>query len=108
MKYIISGTSSGLGFEIASDLLENGEVIGISRTIGKSLIHQKNKKFYHLEYDLSAVDDVITFKKLINEIENIVKNEEVTHILNAAKFYMGINRLNYLKLWICLRLIYFQ
>ena len=97
MKYLITGTSSGLGFELAAQLIKKNDVIGISRNIGKFDKFSQLEHFNFIPYDLSSVEDEIKYsnfkKKLINEI-NL---DDFTLIVNAAQFYSGKNRLSVSK-----------
>ena len=97
MKYLITGTSSGLGFELAAQLIKKNDVIGISRNIGKFDKFSQLEHFNFIPYDLSSVEDEIKYsnfkKKLINEI-NL---DDFTLIVNAAQFYSGKIRLSVSK-----------
>ncbi len=64
--FLITGTSSGLGYELAKKLLINEQkVIGISRSIGKSKDFKKNKNFKLYKYDLSNIYGI---PKLVKKI----------------------------------------
>ena len=65
-KILVTGTSSGLGYQIAKRLSKKYYIIGLSRSIGKAKNINK-KKFKFINLDLS------NFKELekINEIKNI-------------------------------------
>ena len=52
MKYIITGTSSGLGFCLAEKLVLLGNVVGISRKIGHSEKLNQSGRFQHISFDL--------------------------------------------------------
>jgi short-subunit dehydrogenase len=45
-KIIITGTSSGLGFEMANSLIKEYSVIGLSKTLGKA--KKIKKKIFNL------------------------------------------------------------
>ena len=82
--YIITGCSSGLGFEITKILLKEGfEVIGISRKIGKASQLNKYKKFNFISIDLS---DTQSFDELNTYLKSS-KRSSIKLILNAAKFH---------------------
>ncbi len=97
MKYLVTGTSSGLGFELTTQLIKKYSVIGVSRNIGKASKFSQSKRFSFIPYDLCSIEDGIKYsnfkKKLINEI-NL---EEFTLIINAAQFYSGKIRLTILQ-----------
>jgi short-subunit dehydrogenase len=93
MKYIITGTSSGLGYCLAEKLILQGSVAGISRTIGKSCKFSTSA-FTHVSFDLAQLADSEKFEYLINNLITFINNEPFTIILNAANFYSGENRFN--------------
>ena len=92
MIYIITGTSSGLGLEMAKRLLAFGSVIGLSRTIGKADSLMQNPNFSWYGVDLSK-----KFEELAPIIESqilpVLVEEEYSLIMNAAQFYVGDLRL---------------
>ena len=47
--YIITGTTNGLGYNLACRLVKSYKVIGISKT--KSIIHDKN--YFHIFHNFS-------------------------------------------------------
>ena len=94
MKFLITGTSSGLGFELASQLTSYGKVIGISRRVIATNKLSKNKKFSHIAADLSNFNVASKGSELVNSLHKKINNEEFTLIINAAKFYAGNERLN--------------
>jgi len=82
-KYLITGTSSGLGEGLAIDLINNNEsVIGISTSdiTNKELINKTNYK--HLFVDLSDLTAVASIE--ISEI--ISPSDKICLIINAAQF----------------------
>ena len=95
MKYIITGTSSGLGFCLAERLISQGHVAGISRSIGKSSTLSSSGRFNYYSYDLSQTSNEKLFNGLIENLLNFIDGDPYTLILNAAGFYTGINRLSY-------------
>jgi 3-oxoacyl-[acyl-carrier protein] reductase len=94
MKFLVTGTSSGLGFELANQLTFYGEVIGISRQMKTANKLSKNKQFTHIVADLSNFNVASKGSELINSLYAKINNEEFTLIINAAKFYAGKERLN--------------
>lgn len=94
MKYVITGTSSGLGFEIASILVQQGSVIGISRSLGKAAKLLSAADFTHIECDLKFSDQR-SIESTFNQIEELSSSDEIVLILNAAEFYMGVERLDF-------------
>ena len=94
MKYLITGTSSGLGFCLAERLLARGQVIGISRSRGKSEVFCNSSEYLHLEFDFSRSIESEEFQILINKLQDIIRDEPFTIVLNAACFYAGEKRLS--------------
>lgn len=94
MKYLITGTSSGLGYELASELIKNYEVVGISRNIRKSSNLLKSKKFKYVKYDLSSFENKLKYSAFKKKIYKEIKSKEFTLIANAAQFYSGKKRLS--------------
>jgi|TARA_B100000959_G_scaffold271176_1_gene319020 short-subunit dehydrogenase len=95
-KILITGTSSGLGNEIVSKLLNNYQIIGSSRKLGKAKKFVKRKNFSYEKLDLSKSNDIIYSKKfkniycLINnaslfELSDLSKigNEKIIEIINT-------------------------
>ena len=62
---LVTGTSRGVGFDIACHFLKNGaNVIGLSR--GKANIEDKN--YYHYSVDLGDPDSIVScFKNYISK-----------------------------------------
>lgn len=84
--FLITGTSSGLGYELTRNLLLNkNKVIGISRTHGKSKEFIKNKNFKLYKYDLSNINEIPDLIKQIKS-DNINVN---TLINNSSKFSLS-------------------
>ena len=93
MKYLITGTSRGLGFHLASKLLTYGDVIGISRSIGSAETLLHNQSFTYLEADLSKFD-ILSKKNMFREtLLKEIEDEEFTVVINAAKFFSNSRRL---------------
>jgi len=90
MKYIITGTSSGLGLKIAIKLTKKSkdEVIGVSRSTDIPQKLAKLKNYTHFVIDLSNDSNKVRkeFEKLISTIN---LNEKITLIINAAKFLVS-------------------
>lgn len=94
MKYLITGTSSGLGFELASQLIKKGNVIGVSRKIGKSKKLSQSKKFKFISFDLGSFENKVGYSQFIKNLKKEIGKEDFTLIINAAKFYSGKVRLS--------------
>lgn len=104
---LVSGVSSGLGFQIASDLLAKGYfVLGVSRTKTKKvqqLFEHHPSKFYFESLDLSADIDslskwVITQSKDKGRFAGLVHSAGVQQILplqiNTHKNMLDVFNLN--------------
>ena len=65
---LVTGTSRGVGFDIACHFLKNGaNVIGLSR--GKANIEDKN--YYHYSVDLGDPDSIVScFKNYISKSQD--------------------------------------
>ena len=84
--FLITGTSSGLGFELAKNLLINKhKVIGISRTQGKSKEFKQNNNFKFYKYDLSNIKGIPKLVKKITTKDNNIN----TLINNSSKFMLS-------------------
>lgn len=72
MNILVTGVSKGVGLEIASVLLEQGNAVyGISRSKTEEVIGLLSKypyNFHHLQYDLEDVSNVdkVVFKQFVN------------------------------------------
>ncbi|MDZ7806883.1 MAG: SDR family oxidoreductase [Gracilimonas sp.] len=80
MKLLVTGTSRGIGFSIAEDLLNKGfEVIGTSRS--EKLPFPDNSSYSHIKCDLSEDDD-------ISQLKNVFEDKEPPEVLinNAGMF----------------------
>ena len=65
MKAVVTGASSGIGFEISKMLITLGyEVFGIGRDFSK--IEYDDEKFIKIESDLSKKNEILKLKKLKN------------------------------------------
>jgi 3-oxoacyl-[acyl-carrier protein] reductase len=98
MKYILTGSSSGLGNCLAHKLILKGQVLGISRSNLCSKEFSHSEVFKNLNYDFSIHENTEAFESLIQKIKNFIDNESFTLILNAASFYSSENRLSYSSL----------
>ena len=57
--YIVTGCSSGLGYEISKKLVKRGDsVIGISRNLGKAKSLENISNFSFISIDLSVLDEL--------------------------------------------------
>lgn len=108
MKYIITGTSSGLGFELASKLVKKNEVVGISRNIGKSESLLKHNNFAFIPYDLSTIDNKKKYIKFKKRLLAEVDKKDFTLIFNAAQFYLNEKRLSIPKIKIMFKINLFS
>jgi len=73
---LITGTSYGLGEDIALTLLQNGwRVIGLSRSVNKNL--SKLNNFSQIIVDISDKQKVIDSLKNLNEIDCVINNAAV-------------------------------
>ena len=94
MKYVITGSSSGLGYSITKKLINQGDVIGISRR-DRDIVTDENSKynFTHIRADLSHVDVFSERSNVIKCLNTCLQGHEITLILNAGVFYSGSRRL---------------
>ena len=84
-KIIITGTSSGLGLELAKKFLSDGNYVwGCSRS--KSSILHKN--YSHSIIDIEKVKQI---NKWVNKIKNETTNNVDLLILNAAYYKRNLN-----------------
>jgi short-subunit dehydrogenase len=89
MIFIITGSTSGLGLEVALKLCKKDKVIGISRStnIPYKLL-KYNKTYSHCTIDLS--EDSHKVRKEFEDLISIIDpNEKITLIINAAKFLVS-------------------
>lgn len=94
MKYVITGSSSGLGFALAKQLVAHGDVIGVSRRkhdLGNSRLPYD---FKFIKADLSKNSSVIKNSQFISKLKSSINVEEFTLIINAGVFYSNSKRLN--------------
>ena len=63
MKFVITGTSSGLGYELANKLISFGDVIGISRR-KHDLVQAKQNTVEYITRDLSSHLGFLVFQKV--------------------------------------------
>jgi benzil reductase ((S)-benzoin forming) len=80
MNILITGTSSGLGFALAKEYLDNGSVVyGISRSFNDRL--KDYEDYHHLSHDLFELNDLPVklkgFLKDINVLDLVVLNAGV-------------------------------
>jgi benzil reductase ((S)-benzoin forming) len=80
MNTLITGTSSGLGFALAKEYLDNGSTVyGISRNFNDRLKEYEN--YHHLSHDLFELNDLPdklkNFLKKINVLDLVVLNAGV-------------------------------
>lgn len=80
MQYILTGCSSGLGFEIVKKLLDNKcSVIGLSRKLGKSGVMVDDPNFKHVTCDFGS-------RESIHKLDNFITGAPTVLIINAAQF----------------------
>ena len=94
MKYLITGTSSGLGFELASQLIRTNNVIGISRNVGKFKKFSKLKHFNFIPFNLGFIEDEFKYSNFKKKLIEKISSDDFILILNAAQFYSGEIRLS--------------
>ena len=92
MKYIITGTSSGLGFSLAQRLVNYGHVIGVSRSLGKADSLVGN--FTFIKYDLSETEHQSQYDDLLLNLRAAISDDLFTLVFNAASFYSSPHRLS--------------
>lgn len=94
MKYVITGSSSGLGYSLARKLLKQGDVIGLSRRNRDFVFDEHiDYHFTHINADLSLTDTFSENSNVINCLKEILQDSEFTLVLNAGVFYSGTRRL---------------
>lgn len=79
-KILITGTSSGLGYQIAQTLVKKYNIVGLSRSIGKAKNINK-KKFKFINLDLSNFRE---FEKLnkIKHVDCLINNSAIFSLKN--------------------------
>ena len=79
-KILITGTSSGLGYQIAETLVKKYNIVGLSRSIGKAKNINK-KKFKFINLDLSNFRE---FEKLnkIKHVDCLINNSAIFSLKN--------------------------
>ena len=94
MKYVVTGSSSGLGYCLTKKLLERGDVVGISRhSPDKQIKSCSNFTYDHIDADLSQADTFSESSRITNELKEKISDNAFTLILNAGVFYSGTERL---------------
>lgn len=95
MKYVVTGSSSGLGNRLAQKLLNLGDVVGISRRNPENIIKERtNFSYHHIEADLSKDNTFSKNSKILSELKEQLLYDELTLVLNAGAFYSGTERLD--------------
>ena len=93
MYYIVTGSTSGLGFNLTSRLLLTSHVIGVSRSTNPPVSLQNHSRYHHLSFDLSNISNS-SYEELTSCIFNIVADHPFTLIFNAASFYSSNIRMS--------------
>jgi len=94
MRYIVTGTSRGLGFCLAKELVNHGQVLGVSRSIGAASALSSMENFSHFSLDLSIDWSSELFQTVSTYLDEFVRDDQFALILNAASFYSGFERLD--------------
>lgn len=94
MNYLVLGVSSGLGFELAYQLVDCGKVIGVSRTIGKSDAFSQDPRFKLIPWYLSLISTEAGASIFFDKIKGLINDENLTLVINVAQFYSGKIRLS--------------
>lgn len=94
MKYVILGSSRGLGYWLSRELVSHGDVCGISRNPWEPRFTEAKYRYNHFSFDLCDYDDDSLYLVFIKKLIGFVKSDDVTLVLNAAQFYLGRDRLN--------------
>ena len=94
MKFVITGISSGLGYELANKLISFGDVIGISRRKHDLCSSQTKHSFEHITMDLSSHLGFSGVSEGLKSLKSSVGDTDFTLIFNAGVFHLGETQLN--------------
>ena len=80
MHFILTGCSSGLGYELTRELLNaHFDVVGLSRSIGKASSLMGHERFEHISCDLRN-------DEYLSEIDYLMDGRDICIVVNAAQF----------------------
>lgn len=95
MMYVVTGSSSGLGYSLARKLLKHGDVIGLSRRNRDIAVEDDPRyDFTHIYADLSLSDTFTENSNSIKCLKRKLQDNSFTLVLNAGVFYSGTSRLD--------------
>lgn len=93
MKYLVTGSSSGLGYALCQRLLMHGDVLGLSRTLRRASDLSCPFRYTHLSCDFSDSTLLENNSSFCRELFDFLQDDEFSLILNAASFYSSTIRL---------------
>lgn len=95
MKYIITGSTNGLGYCLTQKAIKKYDAIGISKTNKNSIpaLLLNSNKYKHIELDLSMNE--IDFEQQVTLSSYIKNKDQITLILNAGIFNQTFDLANH-------------